>query len=247
MGGDLLPHFDDMAHKASRQGRAVSDFLTPEEQTVVAQHFARRRDVNVTFEGGFPGAVRAAAVLTDPVWGDAGDPGGLLACVKIDHRPQDEIGHRDILGALMALGIERRAVGDIIAGGPPAYFLCRRALLRFFLDQLIQIGRAGVTASEVPLSAIPARTETLRAKTVSVSSPRLDTLVGGAFGLSREKAASLIEGGLVSVNHTPCEKPDKRAAEGDLLSLRGHGRARVLSIGGLSRKGRVFVELGLYE
>ncbi|MDR2671054.1 MAG: hypothetical protein LBC26_04975, partial [Oscillospiraceae bacterium] len=192
MDDNLLPHFDDLARKACRQGRAVSGFLSPAEQTLVTQHFARRRDVNVVFEGGFPGAVRAVAILTEPDWGDAGDPGELLACIKVDHRPQDEIGHRDILGALMAMGVERRAVGDIVAGGPPAYFLCRRTLARFFLDQVVRIGRAGTALSEVPLSEIPIRTETLRAKTVSVSSPRLDTLVGGAFGLAREKAASLI-------------------------------------------------------
>jgi RNA-binding protein YlmH len=244
---NLLPHLDDLARKAVRQGRAASDFLTPEEQTLVTRHFARRRDVALSFEGGFPGALRTIAVLREPEWGGVYDPAELLACVKIAHRSQDETGHRDILGALMALGLERRAVGDIVTGGPPEYFLCRRELLPVFLGQLTQIGRTGVTLTEVPLSAIPVRTETIRQKTVSVSSPRLDTLVADGFGLAREKAASLIEGGLVAVNHTPCEKPDRHVSQGDLLALRGRGQVKILSVGGLSRKGRLFIELGIYE
>jgi RNA-binding protein YlmH len=147
----------------------------------------------------------------------------------------------------MTLGVERSAVGDIVAGGPPEYFICRSELARFFPEQISRIGRAGVTLSEAPLSEIPIREESLRSKTITVSSPRLDTLVSGAFGLSREKAASMIGSGLASVNHLSCEKPDKHVVEGDLLSLRGHGRAKVLSVGGQSRKGRVFVELGIYE
>jgi len=80
---------------------------------------------------------------------------------------------------------------------------------------------------------------------VTVASPRLDTLVAEGFGLPRADAAALVAQGAVSLNYEPCAKPDRRVEEGDLLSVRGKGRLRLLSIGGASRKGRLFVTLGI--
>jgi RNA-binding protein YlmH len=76
---------------------------------------------------------------------------------------------------------------------------------------------------------------------------RLDTLIGEGFGMSRSASAELIRAGMASVNHVACDKPDHKAEAGDLLSVRGKGRIKIMSAGdAVSRKGRLFVELGIY-
>jgi RNA-binding protein YlmH len=75
---------------------------------------------------------------------------------------------------------------------------------------------------------------------------RLDAVLSAAFGLSRTKAAELISSGRVSLDHLPCLQPAKELSEGALLSVRGLGRVKLLEIGGVSKKGRVFVRIGLY-
>ena len=83
-------------------------------------------------------------------------------------------------------------------------------------------------------------------KTDTVASLRLDAVLSAAFGLSRTKAAELIAAGRVDLGDSPCLKPAKDLVEGAVFSVRGFGRAKLLEIGGKSRKGRVFIKIGLY-
>jgi RNA-binding protein YlmH len=79
-----------------------------------------------------------------------------------------------------------------------------------------------------------------------VQQERLDALVAGACRLSRAEAQRLIAGGLVKLNHVPCLRADARLAEGDLISVRGHGRVRVVAFQGESRRGRLIVNVFKY-
>ena len=111
----LISHMEDFAGKAAKSGIAASRFLTPAEAQSTAEFFQRRHDVTLTFDGGFDSAERIRAVFVSPAWGEC-DRAGLIAALKAAYRPQDDLTHRDILGALMALGIERDTVGDIQTG-----------------------------------------------------------------------------------------------------------------------------------
>jgi RNA-binding protein YlmH len=75
----------------------------------------------------------------------------------------------------------------------------------------------------------------------TVASPRLDAAVSGLFRISREKAAGHIKFGNVSLNYEACLKPDAQVKAGDIISLRGSGKARIKDFGALSRKGRLFI------
>jgi len=93
----------------------------------------------------------------------------------------------------------------------------------------------------------PAAPDELVIKTDTVASPRLDAVLGAAFGLSRTKAVELIAASRVDVDGQPCQKPAKELREGALISVRGIGRARLLEIGGTSKKGRLFIKIGRYN
>jgi len=241
----LLARMDDLANKAVKTGFAASKFLTPTEAQNVTEYFTRRRDVLLTLDGGYENAERTRAIFTNSDWGGY-DRSELLAALRITHRPQDTFGHRDILGALMALGIERDTIGDILIDQQFAAFVCLPELSGYISENLTKAGRVGIVVSEISLCELPARTEELTVKTDTVASLRLDAILCAVFGLSRAKAAELIVAGRVSLNHQICLQVAKEVSESALLSIRGLGRARLLEVGGVSRKGRTFIKIGLY-
>ena len=240
----LLAHIDDLAVKAAKTGCAASRFLTPAEALSTATYLAKRRDVRIVFDGGYEGAERVRAVLMHPDRGEY-DRRVLFQVLRIDAPPQEAIGHRDILGAAMALGIERSAIGDIVES--PVALICVPEMRAYIIDNLTTIGRAHVKLSEMDVSEISAKAEDLRVKTDTIASPRLDAVLGSAFGLSRGKAAELIAAGNVNLDHEICQHPAKEVREGAILSVRGLGRAKLLEISGVSKKGRLFIKLGLYK
>ena len=240
----LLGHMEDLANKAVKTGCAASRFLTPAEAQSIAEYFKHKR-ATLSFDGGYEGAERIRAIFLTPDWGECNQAEWFTA-LKIEHRPQDTLGHRDILGALMALGIERDTVGDIIMDEPFAVVVCLPEMGGYIKENLTKAGRVGVTISEISLDELPAKQEELTIKTDTVASLRLDAVLCAAFGLSRTKATELIETGRVNLDHQPCLQPAKELSEGALLSARSMGRAKLLEVGGVSRKGRTFIKIGLY-
>ena len=240
----LLARMDDLSEKAAKSGCAASRFLTPAEAQTVKAYFTRRRDINIVFDGGYEGAERVRAVFLNPDWGEY-ERTDLFCALKIEIPPQESLGHRDILGAVMALGIERAAIGDITEN--PTALICLPELSGYIAENLTKAGRVGVRLSPMDLRELPVRMENLPVKTDTVASPRLDAILSTAFGMSRSKASELIEAGRVSLNHEVCLQPAKDVSEGSILSVRGIGRAKLLEIGGVSKKGRMFIKMGLYE
>jgi RNA-binding protein YlmH len=240
----LLEHLEDLAERAVRTGFSVSRFLTPAEAQNADRRFARRRDVALSFEGGFEEAERVRAVFTRP---DAAgyERGGLFSALKIEWREGDDLGHRDVLGALMALGVERDTLGDIVCEGCRAVLVCLPEMGGFIAENFTKAGRAGVVITPISLEELPVRRTEPVVKTGTVASLRLDAVLSIALGLSREKASALVKAERVSVNHQLCAKPDKELAEGAVLSVRGFGRVRLLEVGGTSKKGRIFIKVGV--
>ena len=242
----LIAHMEDLAEKALKISYTASRFLTPTEAKSISGHFAHRRGITLSFEGGYEGAERTRAVFHNQDWGGY-DRAGLLAALKIEYRPQDILGHRDILGALMALGMERDTIGDITAGEGYATLVCLPELGRYIAENLTKAGRVGISVSEISLDELPVKQENLTEKTDTVASLRLDAVMCAAFGLSRTKAAELIAAGLVQLDYQVCLQPAKEVKEGAVISIRGLGRAKLLETGGVSRKGRLYVRIGLYS
>jgi RNA-binding protein YlmH len=241
----LIARMNDLASRAVKTGLAASKFLMPAEAQSVVEHFSHKKDVTLTVDGGFEGAERTRAIFTNPEWGGY-KRADLFTALKVLHRPQDTLGHRDVLGALMALGIERETIGDIIIDEVVAAFVCLPELCEYIKENFTKAGRVGLEVLAINLDELLVREEELSIKTDTVASCRLDAVLSAAFGMSRTKAAELIEAGRVSLNHQVCLRTDKEVAEDSLLSVRGLGRAKLLEVGGLSRKGRSFIKIGVY-
>ena len=222
-------------------------FLTPREQAEALEAARRHWGCTPYFFGGWPDAERRMAFFL-PDYLDAGsfDPSPYLRAIRAQ-TPFAAPTHRDYLGALMNLGIERECIGDILLRDGAGYFFLTPAITPHVLDSLVRVGRGGVSLSEVALDSLPAFAADLREITFTVQSMRADAVVSGIFRISRSACQPLFQQGEVTLNYFPCLDKDAPVCEGDILSLRHHGKARILSSDGRSKKGRIFVTAGIYQ
>lgn len=148
------------------------------------------------------------------------------------------ITHRVVLGSLMALGIERNTVGDIVTDGKSAVFLVKTKLSDFIKTNLDRVGRYSVEVEVLERCEISPSTD-FEEQSDTVASMRLDAVISGVFKISRSNASELICGGLVTVNGVSNAKPDSEVKVGDKLTLRGKGKAVIDRLEGTSKKGRI--------
>ena len=245
MNEELIKRAEDLASRCARTGSVTATaFLTPAEQYEL-RDFRPRADCAVRFHGGVPGAERACAFFL-PDWMDETlfDPGETLRCVRLTAQ-FGAPGHRDYLGALLGMGVRREWLGDILIDGSTAHVLCIHTVEPHLLT-IEKVGRCGVKTAAVPLTKVPAPERKVRPMSFTVQSPRLDAVLAGLFHLSRTQAAERVRAGDASLNYAECLRPDAEIRPGDVVSLRGHGKAAVRDIGGQSRKGRTYVDGEVY-
>lgn len=244
---ELLRRAEDLARRSEKNGEIThSLFLTPAEQARIKKWARFGAEGRVLFHGGREQTERRAAFFL-PYWMDEADfdPTEYIRCVEAASG-FGEPGHRDYLGAALALGIDRQWLGDIWIDGGTAYIFCLPSVEGHLLSSLDKVGRFGVKTRCVSLDEAPAPEVRRRRVSFTVKSPRLDAAAAGLFSLSRSECARLIAAGDVSLNYEPCLRPDAAVKEGDVLSLRGHGKGEISAFGGVSRKGRMFLECEKY-
>ena len=236
---EFIKRIEDLADRCERTGSVTaSGFLTPAEQYALRdRHFG---EASLLLHGGSEGCERQCAFFL-PWYMDAADLdlAEYLRAVKVTAY-FGEPGHRDYMGAALGLGIKREWVGDIRVIGPECYIFCLPSVEPVLLE-LEQVGRCGVKTASIPLAAVPVPERKVKTVTFTVKSLRLDAVLAGMFGLSRTAAAELIRLGAASLNYSECSKVDAPVKEGDVISLRGHGKGTLSHQGGKSRKDRLFL------
>ncbi len=241
----LLAKVLDKYEQKERRGiPTVTGFLSPRQQQM-ALSLLRAAGVRDGFvlDGGYEGAERQTLAFL-PEWAEAGEELVFLRAAFRD--PAAALTHRDLLGSLMGLGVERDRVGDILVSPHSADIVSVPSLRDFFLREWESAGRVRLDVTEIRREDLLLPAVQVRTIRDTLSSPRLDAAVATAFSMSRGKAAELIGAGRVSLDYTVCQKADKPVAEGTILSVRGLGRAKIVSLGGLSRKGRLGVTIERY-
>lgn len=229
----------ELAQRAARTGVAqVAWFLSPAEQAQ-AEISARQEGVCLYAAGGVPDAERRVVAFAEEDW----EPAWPIICLRATwHGRYGAPTHRDFLGAVMAMGIGREKVGDLFIGEGEAHLFVLRDMGQYIAANLERVGNTPVrmeVLSEWPQLAAAEGTE-VRA---TVASVRLDAVLGAVWNLSRGRAAELVASGRVQVDHRPELRADRQLEEGATLSVRGMGRAKLIEIGGKTRKGRIGVTL----
>lgn len=238
---ELLRRLQDLSRRCDRAGIVThSAFLTPTEQAAALAWAARSRGpVLRLFGGGTDCERKIALFLPEELSPEQASAQAPLSAVKLE-AAFGTPGHRDYLGALLALGVRREWIGDIRVLGQTAWVFCLPTVA-VQLAELRQAGRVSVKGTVVPLSAVPEPEYRTRELRFTVQSLRFDAVVGEMFRISRSQAVKLIAAGAAKLNDLPCLKNDAPVGEGDVISLRGHGKGSILSVGGRSKKDRLFL------
>lgn len=157
----------------------------------------------------------------------------------------DELTHRDYLGALLNLGIERSVLGDIIIENKDAYVFAKPNMTDYIIDGLSKVKHTTVLVSKVEKTEFHYQPNIEEIKG-NVASVRLDALIALVYKSSRSKIVPLIENGKVYVNGKMITSNGYHLKEDDIISVRGMGRFQYKEVIAETKKGRLFVTVHKY-
>ncbi|SDN25295.1 RNA-binding protein [Alkalicoccus daliensis] len=221
----------------------LSDFLDPRQQQIVTSVVGTDKDVKLSFHGGASAVERKRALLypeyMDPDYSDF-----ELAAYELQYPSKFvTLEHPQVLGTLTSLGVRREKFGDILISGNRIQIVAAGEIAGYLEQQFTSVGRASVTMLSISLDDLLEPAEVSKDLSVTVSSMRLDTVLSEAFKISRSKIKPLIQNEKVKVNWKVIIDPSVTIEEGDVLSLRGSGRCKVESVEGVTKKGKLRVQL----
>ena len=252
----------DLARTAYyREIPVFTDFLDLNELHMVHSFRPEEAGVMIRTFGGYEEAERQiAAFLPDALSYDIEDtelktgslPYGwkfpfVCICIQPLHEKYaDKLTHRDFLGAILNIGIERNKIGDILLTDDGTYVFCHETMAEILCRELTHIRHTSVYAQITDPDSFSWQPvyETIHG---TVASLRLDSLLSLAFGSSRSSLTSLVENGSIYVNGRLTTSNGYKLKNGDIISARGYGKFQFCSVLSETRKGRLSVEIKRYK
>lgn len=235
----------ELSARADARGRWMyTDFLTLAEQDILSR---LRLATPYVLLGGTDTAERRVAAFGSEFQFGYG-PEAPVCCLEVSPTAQrfaDELTHRDFLGSLMALGVRREVLGDIVIHENRGYVFCLDSIADYISEQLCQVRRTTVSVT-VAEALPPALTTLPEISVLVVASERLDALVAAVYKVSRSESSKLFEQERVFVNSRAAKSSSAMPESGDIVSVRGLGRFRYEGISAQTRKGKLRVEVRIY-
>ena len=243
----LLAHILDKCEQSRQRNiPAATDFLSPAEQRAAQEllHAAAIHE-GYAFRGGYERAERKMLFFL-PDWQEEVDASDAMAFLRAAWHESEHPTHRDLLGSLMALGVERETLGDILVSEGSADLIVSAGVAQYLLDNWTGAGRTALRLTAIGADALRVPEQKVKEIRDTVATLRLDAVTAAGFSMSRGKAAELIAAGRVQKNYREVTKGDASVAQGDVISARGLGKFEVAEVGGLSKKGRTGILLRRY-
>jgi len=156
--------------------------------------------------------------------------------------------HRDYLGALMSLGIERKLIGDLLVDEQGMSLICMATIGDFIMDQIVSIGRNKVHLKKITKADFElSNKQSYNHIKGTVASLRLDNILKLGTGLSRLNSVDYIQSGRVFINGKEVTQISMIVKVKDMISIRGIGKIRLESIGKTTKKNRIAVQIDQYQ
>ena len=238
--GHILDKYDQCRQRNLPTNTA---FLSPAEAQG-ARDLLRAAAIHEGFAllGGYEGAERRMLFFL-PDWQEEADASDAMAFLRAAWHESEHPTHRDLLGSLMALGVERETLGDILVSEGSADLIVSAGVAQYLLDNWTGAGRTALRLTAIGADALRVPEQKVKEIRDTVATLRLDAVTAAGFSMSRGKAAEYISAGKCELNYAPCVKGDKQTAESDVITVRGLGKIRLDAVGGNTKKGRICVEI----
>ena len=245
----LFARLEDLKECAGRGSLGVSAFFSPREELAASEYLKRAKAAFISF-GGYTDAERKKIYILPDYIELLEDNDGIevicdfgfstdIDCVRIKGSGFEELSHRAVMGSILGLGVERDAIGDIVMlDRHNAVFFCESRLTAFFEENLERVGRDKVKTLRIELdeNIIPERKTQKISDTVA--SARLDCVVSALCSFSRERAKEAILSSLVELNYECEERADREVSVPAVISVRGFGKFKIISLSDKTKKGR---------
>ena len=252
----LTARLGDLFSESQRGYITFSSFLDPAEVFWVKNNIIHLGAKELCFLfGGYENAERKCAFFLPEFYSDMiediddfaqvfpileSELAEAIKVLKIKGSGYRDLSHRDFLGALLNMGIERSAIGDLcITDDNTCVLFANTSVASLILTGCERIGSDKVKIDELPLSGSFSFERSTKQISDTVASDRLDCVVGALVSESREKAKSLILSGFVECNYSVSFRTDLRISEGDTVTIRGAGKFIIDSITEETKKGRI--------
>ncbi len=236
----------DLSKQANRKGIVVfSDFLNLNELNIYHQNEKFYECRTETF-GGIEFAERQiVAFIPDALYYEWQYPISALEIKPSYPKFAEKLGHRDILGALMNMGIDRSKVGDIILSEDRYFMICEDTMAQYFIDHLDKIRHTVVRLEEITAEELVSE-QHFEEKEGIITSNRLDSLIACVYKFSRSQALEYLKNEKVFVNGQCIQNPSYHCKENEIVSVRGSGRFVFEKEYGETNKGRLKIRYKLY-
>jgi len=170
-----------------------------------------------------------------------------ITCIRIEpvnEKFSDNLTHRDYLGSIIATGIDRGMLGDIIIRANTAWVICCDKIADYIIASVKRVRHTTVRCSmcEVPefINEEPSVTSAVAA------SERLDAIVAGVYHISRSEGKQVVESGRVFLDGRLCENPSMIIRPKTIVSVRGTGRFRYEGVENETHRGRLRILIRKY-
>lgn len=238
----VLDYLDQVQYK---QRLILTQFLDPYHQSIVKSVIGHQDEVQVLENGGFIHSESQRMIIAPYFYEIEKEDFEIVVCKIIYAKNFEKLTHRDILGALMSIGIKRKLFGDIVEKDKDFYLAVDQHIYEYLKDHLSMIKRSKVKFVEWD-EEIEVKNDYL-VKSFIVSSFRLDKIISSFYKISRQKAAEFIRAGHVKVNHKPVEQINYLCNNKDIISFKKHGRVMFVDCNKQTRSDNYVVEGYFYK
>lgn len=245
----LQKRFSELAARSYRQNiYTYTDFLGMGELDVLHRMERELSYAGITLFGGSEQAERQVARFGIPenLGYEEDFPVVLIKAEPLQQKFADALGHRDFLGALMNLGIERSTLGDIFIRDNCGYLFCLESIADFIIEELDRVRHTSVRCARVPDKEVPVKQEMVRQE-LTISSERVDVVIAGLYHLSRMESLRLFQTEKVYVNGMICSNNSCYLKAADAVSVRGKGKFIYDGTTGETRKGKLRAGVWIYQ
>lgn len=225
----------------------LTDFLDPRKQQIVRTVVGGGTESKVDFFGGLEACERKRALIY-PQFFNVLEDDFEVQLFEINYPKKFvTIEHSHVLGSLMSLGLKRGKFGDILTQDGRVQFFASNEVSQYIEQELTAIGRTAITLERLPFAEGLKINTSWHEMTTTVSSLRLDAVISAAYNLSRQKSLEFIKQGVVKLNWVTLENPAFECAVEDVISVRGHGRSKLIAIEGKTKKDKWRITVGKHK
>ena len=245
----LRKRFLELGEKSYAQNLyTFTGFLSLAEQEVLWNACGEIPHIPVALYGGTEQSERQMARFGSPEeFGYAEEfPIVCLAISPAMEKFAENLTHRDFLGALMNLGIDRSTLGDIFIQGKCAWLFCTDKIADYICENLTKVKHTNVICkrAEGDREFVIKEPEE---QTITAASERIDGVIAKVYGISRTQTVELFRAKKIYVNGRLNENISYILKEGDSVTVRGSGKFRYLGMQHLTKKGKCSIRVAVFR